>query len=158
MFKLILGVDPRTECLTLEGVVKEFAAFVSCADNAESVANHLCAVALKCGCVLTKFATLSAFVFFCTGVRDLIYAVAFFNRCGKGGAALSFEIFFKDLIRTLLRNEGEEINDDEKRKNRKSKNFNSRINYRERNEAETSKGGESVSHRNYVHIKAEKLV
>ena len=136
MFKLILGVDPRTECLALEGVVKEFAAFVSCADNAESVANHLCAVALECGCVLTKFATLSAFVFFCTGVRDLIYAVAFFNRCGKGGAALSFQIFFKDLFCALLRNEGEKIYQKEKYKNRKSKNFNARINYHRRDESE----------------------
>ena len=158
MFKLILGVDLRSECLTLEGVVKEFAAFVRCADNAESVANHLCAVALEGGCVLAAFATLHTFIFIGTRVHDLVDAVALFNRCGKSCAALAFKILFKDLICTFLRNEGEKINDDEKSKNRKRENFNSRINYRGRNEAETSKGRKSVSYRNYVHIKAEKLV
>ena len=158
MFKLILGVDLWSKSLAFEGIVKEFAAFVSCADNAESVANHLCAVALECGCVLTKFATLSAFVFIGAGVRDPVDVVTLFDRCGKGSAALAFEIFFKDLFCALLRNEGEKIYQKEKYKNRKSKDFNSRINYRGRNEAETSKGRKSVSYRNYVHIKAEKLV
>ena len=56
MLKLIFRVDLRAERLALEGIVKEFAAFVSCADNAESVADHLGTVAFEgCG-VLAEFA------------------------------------------------------------------------------------------------------
>ena len=80
VFKLIFGVDLWAERFALEGIVKELAAFVSCADNAESVADHLGTVALEgCG-VLAEFAALRAFVFIGAGVRDFINAVAFFNR------------------------------------------------------------------------------
>ena len=158
MLKLILGVDPGAECLSFEGVVKELAAFVSGADNAESVANHFCAVALECGCVLTAFAALSALVFFRAGVSDLVDAVTSSCGYGKCRAALAFKIFLEDLLRALLRNEGEKIYNEEKRKNRECKDFNSRIEYRVRDKAERSKVGKSVSYRNYVHVEAEKLV
>ena len=66
--------DPRSEGFALEGIVKEFAAFVSCTDNAESVADHLGTVALEGRGVLAEFTALRAFVFIRTGVRDLINA------------------------------------------------------------------------------------
>jgi hypothetical protein len=81
MFDLIIGIDPRAERLALEGIVKEFAAFVSGAYNAESVANHFCAVALESGCMLTAFAAFYAFVCICAGMRTFVAVDMHFTGC-----------------------------------------------------------------------------
>ena len=86
MFELILCVDPWTEGFALEGIVKEFAAFVSGAYNAESVAHHFCAVALESGCMLTAFAAFYAFVCICAGMRTFVAVDMLFTGCKCGAA------------------------------------------------------------------------
>ena len=105
MFDLIVGIDPRAERLALEGIVKEFAAFVSSIHNSEAVADHFGAVALEGCCVLTKFAALGAFVLVRAVVRDSVDTVASFGGFGKSRAAFAFKVFFENLFCTLLRNE-----------------------------------------------------
>jgi hypothetical protein len=105
MFDLIIGIDPRAERLALEGIVKEFAAFVSSIHNSEAVADHFCAVALEGCCVLTKFAALGAFVLVRAVVRDSVDTVASFGGFGKSCAAFALKLFLHYLLAALLRNE-----------------------------------------------------
>lgn len=156
MFKLIIRVDLRTESLALERIVKESAAFVSCADDTESVADHFRAVALEGGCVLAAFTAFYAFVGICGGMRNSVVTMLF--TAGKCGAALMLKIFLEDLISALLRYEGEEINDKEKNEDCKCKKLDARIKYKGRYEAEALKGGKGIFDADHVIIVAEKSV